>query len=107
MSYYKTVQEVGLSSASSLCFRFQVFNTTVDVRGPLTPALGLFPSRSLTGPMPRATMALYFAAGGGNSDKVLGLTCQHVLLETDGSTNDDYVFASTGAPSQVRPAARQ
>ena len=43
-------------------------------------------------------MALYFAAGGGNSDKVLGLTCQHVLLETDGSTNDDYVFAGTGAP---------
>jgi hypothetical protein len=43
-------------------------------------------------------MALYFAAEGGNSDKVLGLTCQHVLLETDGSTNDDYVFAGTGAP---------
>ena len=89
--YKRSVGPVLLRSVSD-------FNTTVDVRGPLTPALGLSPSRPLTGPMPRATMALYFAAEGGNSDKVLGLTCQHVLLETDGSTNDDYVFAGTGAP---------
>ncbi|GBE77290.1 hypothetical protein SCP_0101630 [Sparassis crispa] len=42
-------------------------------------------------------MALYFAEGG-DSDKVLGLTCHHVLFKTDGATNDDYVFAGAGAP---------
>jgi hypothetical protein len=42
-------------------------------------------------------MALYFAEGG-NSDKVFGLTCHHVLFKTDGATNDDYVSAGAGAP---------
>ena len=32
------------------------------------------------------------------SDKVLGLTCHHVLFKTDRETNDDYVFAGAGAP---------
>ncbi|KAI0311475.1 hypothetical protein OF83DRAFT_1068738 [Amylostereum chailletii] len=74
------------------------FNTTVDVRGPLTPALGL-PIAVSDRPDARGTMALYFAEGG-NSDKVLGLTCHHVLFNTDGATNDDYVFAGTDAPRQ-------
>jgi hypothetical protein len=42
-------------------------------------------------------MALYFSEGG-SSDKVLGLTCHHVLFKTDGETNDDYVFVGAGAP---------
>jgi hypothetical protein len=71
-------------------------NTTVDVRGPLTPALG--PSIAASDrPGAQGTMALYFSEGG-NSDKVLGLTCHHVLFKTDGETNDDYVFAGAGAP---------
>ncbi|KAG9079402.1 hypothetical protein FRC06_007752, partial [Ceratobasidium sp. 370] len=45
----------------------------------------------------RGLMALYFAEGG-NSNKVLGLTCHHVLLETDATTNDDYVFTGAHAP---------
>jgi hypothetical protein len=36
-------------------------------------------------------MALYFAEGD-NSDKVLGLTCHHVLFKSDTATDDDYVF---------------
>jgi hypothetical protein len=42
-------------------------------------------------------MALYFSEGG-DSDKVLGPTCHHVLLKTDVETNDDYVFEGDGAP---------
>jgi hypothetical protein len=72
------------------------FDTTVDVRGPLTPALGL-PIAASDRPDAQGTMALYFSEGG-SSDKVLGLTCHHVLFKTDGETNDDYVFASAGAP---------
>ena len=71
-------------------------NTTVDVRGPLTPALGL-PISTYDRPGAQGTMALYFGEGG-NSDKVLGLTCHHVLFKTDRETNDDYVFAGAGAP---------
>jgi hypothetical protein len=60
---------------------------TVDVVAPLTPALGL---RISTRARPKAqgTMALYLAEGG-DSDRLLGLTCRHVLF---GSTeaNVDY-----------------
>ena len=73
-------------------------NTTVDVRGPLTPALGL-PIAASDRPDAQGTMAVYFAEGG-NSNKVLGLTCHHVLFKTDGATNDDYAFAGTGPHRQ-------
>jgi hypothetical protein len=46
-------------------------NPTVDVRGPLTPALGL-PIAASARPDAQGTMALYFAEGG-HSDKVLVL----------------------------------
>jgi hypothetical protein len=42
-------------------------------------------------------MGLYFAEGG-SSDRVLGLTCHHVLFKTDENTNEPYVFSGTGAP---------
>lgn len=71
-------------------------NTTVDVRGPLTPALGL-PIAASDRPGAQGTMALYFAEGG-HSDKVLGLTCHHVLFKTDATTNDGYTFAAASAP---------
>ncbi|KAF8260461.1 hypothetical protein EI94DRAFT_1610857 [Lactarius quietus] len=71
-------------------------NTTVDVRGPLTPALGL-PIAASDRPDAQGTMALYFGEGG-DSDKVLGLTCHHFLFKTDAQTNDDYVFAGASSP---------
>lgn len=42
-------------------------------------------------------MALYFTESR-DSDKVLGLTCHHVLIKTDGAINGDYVFAGADAP---------
>lgn len=69
---------------------------TVDVRGPLTPALGLAIATS-DQPDAESTMALYFAEGG-QSDKVLGLTCRHVLFKTDDKHNDEYVFRGAGTP---------
>ena len=41
-------------------------------------------------------MGLYFAEGG-SSDKVLGLTCHHVLFKTNENTNDSYIFAGASA----------
>ncbi|KAI0027327.1 hypothetical protein K488DRAFT_61930, partial [Vararia minispora EC-137] len=71
-------------------------SATVDVRSPLTPTLG-FPIVVSDRPDAQGTMALCFAEAG-DSDKVLVLTCHHVLLKADGETNDDYVFAGAGAP---------
>jgi len=71
-------------------------NTTVDVRGSLTTALGLFIATSDRQDT-QGTMGLYFAEGG-SSDKELGLTCHHVLFKTDENTNDPYVFAGAGVP---------
>ncbi|KAI0760742.1 hypothetical protein C8Q74DRAFT_251673 [Fomes fomentarius] len=71
-------------------------NPIVDVVGPLTPALGL-PIATSDRPDAQGTMALYFAEGG-QSDKVLGLTCHHVLFKTDDQHNDEYVFRGAGAP---------
>jgi hypothetical protein len=42
-------------------------------------------------------MALYFAEGG-DSTKVLGLTCRHVLFKTTEEANGDYVLPGAGAP---------
>ncbi len=87
--YTPSVSPALLHSVSNL-------NTTVDVRGPLTTALGLFIATSDRQDA-QGTMGLYFAEGG-SSDKVLGLTCHHVLFKTDENTNDPYVFAGAGAP---------
>ena len=65
-------------------------NTTVDVRGPLTTALGL-PIATSDRHYAQGTMGLYFAEGG-DSDKVLGLTCHHVLFQTDEKENKDYLL---------------
>ncbi|KAL5531494.1 hypothetical protein ACEPAG_4371 [Sanghuangporus baumii] len=87
--YKRSVGPALLRSVSNL-------NTTVDVRGPLTPALGLSIAAS-DSPSAQGTMALYFTEGG-NSGKVLGLTCHHVLFKTDRANNNDYVFESAGTP---------
>ncbi|KAI0801257.1 hypothetical protein C8Q74DRAFT_1214903 [Fomes fomentarius] len=71
-------------------------DATVHARGPLTPALGLSiaPSDSEGS---QGTMALYFAEGR-SSNKVLGLSCHHILFQTHMDTNDNYVFAGGNAP---------
>ncbi|KAF8839846.1 hypothetical protein BDN67DRAFT_990623 [Paxillus ammoniavirescens] len=89
--YKRLVGPALLRSVSNL-------NTTVDVRGPLTPVLGL-PMAASNRPGAQGTMALSFAEGG-DSNKVLGLTCHHVLFKTGGTTNNNYLFAGTGAPHQ-------
>ncbi|KAG8906563.1 hypothetical protein FRB99_006677 [Tulasnella sp. 403] len=61
---------------------------TVDVVGPLTPALGLRISTK-SRPQAQGTMALYLAEGGG-SDRLLGLSCRHVLFGSN-EANVDYV----------------
>ncbi|KAG8988593.1 hypothetical protein FRB94_000575 [Tulasnella sp. JGI-2019a] len=86
--YMPSVGPALLPSASNL-------DTTMDVCGPLTTALGLFITTA-DRPDAQGTMGLYFAEGG-SSNKVLGLTCHHVLFKTDENTNDSYVFAGAGA----------
>lgn len=87
--YKRSAGPVLLRSVSDL-------RPTVDIRGPLTPTLGLhiaaFDEQDAQG-----TMALYFAEGG-DSDKILGLTCRHVLFQTEKATNDDYCFPGGDAP---------
>ena len=68
----------------------------VDVCGPLTPALGL-PISASARPDTQGTMGLYLAKGG-DSDKLLGVTCRHVLFGSDDTANVDYVRPNTGAP---------
>ncbi|KAI6152593.1 hypothetical protein BKA82DRAFT_4112648 [Pisolithus tinctorius] len=61
----------------------------VDVVSPLTPALGL---RISTRAMPniQGTMALYLAEGG-DSNRLLGLSCRHVLIGPQ-EANVDYRY---------------
>ncbi|KAH9933544.1 hypothetical protein B0H21DRAFT_825804 [Amylocystis lapponica] len=70
-------------------------NDTVDVRSPLIPTLCLSIAAA-DRPEAQGIMGLYFAEGG-TSDKVLGLTCHHVLFKTDATTNDSYVLASNAS----------
>lgn len=63
-------------------------NPHVDVVSPLTPALGL----SIQG-----TMAVYLAEGG-DSNRLLGLTCRHVLFPAK-DNNVDCIY-SPGAPAK-------
>ena len=60
----------------------------VDVVSHLTPALGLRISTKAR-PDAQGTMALYLAEGGG-SDRLLGLSCRHVLIGSK-EANVDYV----------------
>jgi hypothetical protein len=75
-------------------------NNTVDVRGPLTAALGV-PIATSDRPGAQGTLGFYFHEGrdkGGNaSDKVLGVTCHHVLFKTDRQHNTKYEFRGAGA----------
>ncbi|KAF8304997.1 hypothetical protein DL93DRAFT_2127334 [Clavulina sp. PMI_390] len=70
----------------------------VDVIGPLTPTLGLGISTT-TSPAVEGTMALYLAEGG-DSDKLLGLTCRHVLFGRK-EANVDFVHYPGGRTVDV------
>ncbi|KAF8346769.1 hypothetical protein F5887DRAFT_1061256 [Amanita rubescens] len=61
----------------------------VDVVSPLTPALGLRISTKAR-PDSQGTMALYLAEGSG-SNRLLGLSCRHVLIGHKELGNVDYV----------------
>ena len=71
-------------------------DTTVDVRSPLTAALGV-PIATSERPDAQGTVGFYFHEGG-NSEKVMGVTCHHVLFETDQRHNTNYEFRGAGAP---------
>lgn len=73
-------------------------NPLYDVISPLTPALGL-PISSTTRLNAQGTMALYLAEGG-DSDKLLGLTCRHVLVGPK-EPNVDFVRHLSGRPNDV------
>jgi hypothetical protein len=66
-------------------------NSTVDVAGPLTAAVG-FPIARLTPPRCQGTMGFYLAKGG-ESEDILAVTARHVLFPSDES-NADYVHTN-------------
>lgn len=86
--YHHYTGPVLLKSVSDL-------NNTVDVCGPLTTALGMSISAA-DRPTAQGTMTVFFAEGG-KSNKMLGLTCHHVVLKVDADNNEDYTLRSAGA----------
>ncbi|KAH8992943.1 hypothetical protein EDB92DRAFT_1985916 [Lactarius akahatsu] len=68
----------------------------VDVRGPLTPALGLSIAAQAT-PHAEGTGGIYLAEGG-KSKKVFLITARHVLFPPDDGPNVNYVRPNTSAP---------
>ena len=72
------------------------FHPTVDVRSPLTPALGLFIAAQNTSHV-EGTGGLYLAEGG-NSKKILLVTARHVLFPPNEGPNVNYTRRNTSAP---------
>ncbi|KAF9503584.1 hypothetical protein BS47DRAFT_1378384 [Hydnum rufescens UP504] len=70
----------------------------VNVISPLTSALGLSISTKAT-PNAEGTMALYLTEGG-DSNKLLGLSCRHVLIGLQ-EANLDYVYHASGPSKDV------
>ncbi|KAI0247204.1 hypothetical protein BJV78DRAFT_1285715 [Lactifluus subvellereus] len=68
----------------------------VDVRGPLTPALGLSIASQAT-PRAEGTGGIYLAEGG-DSKKVLLVTARHVLFPPDDGPDVNYACTNTSAP---------
>ncbi|KAM6499303.1 hypothetical protein JOM56_004811 [Amanita muscaria] len=88
-SFY--TREVGLEPVGDL-------DPLVDVVSPLTPALDLRISTKAR-PDAQGTMALYLTEGGG-SDRLLVLSCRHVLIGSK-EANVDYVHHLSGPPKHV------
>jgi len=70
----------------------------VDVVSSLTPALGLRISTRAR-PNTQGTMALYLAEGGG-SNRLLGLSCRHVLIGPQ-EGNLDYSYHPSAPAKEV------
>ena len=68
----------------------------IDVRGPLTPALGL-PIAAQATPHIEGTGGIYLAEGG-YSKKVLLVTARHVLFPPDDGPNVGYAHTNSSAP---------
>jgi hypothetical protein len=68
---------------------------TVDVRGPLTPALGI-PIAAQATPHAEGTGGLYLAEG--DDSKVLLVTARHVHFPPNEGPNVDYARTDTSAP---------
>ena len=71
-------------------------DTTMDVRNLLTAALGV-PIATSERPDAQGTVSFYFHEGG-NSEKVMGVTCHHVLFKTNHLQNTTYEFRGDDAP---------
>ena len=71
-------------------------DTTMDIRNPLTAALGV-PIATSERPDAQGTVGFYFHEGG-NSEKVMGVTCHHVLFKTNHLQNTTYEFRGDDAP---------
>jgi len=71
-------------------------DTTMDVRNPLTAPLGV-PIATSERPDAQSTVGFYLHKGG-NSEKVMGVTCHHVLFETNHIENAGYEFRGANAP---------
>lgn len=74
-------------------------NPLIDIVSPLTPAISLHISTKAR-PNAQGMMALFFAKGGG-SDRLLSLSCHHVLIRPK-DANLDYVYhSSLGPPRDI------
>jgi hypothetical protein len=69
---------------------------TAELRGPLTPTLGL-QIAAVSTPLSEGTGGLYIAEGG-DSNKIFLLTARHVVFPSNEGSNDDYVLASDNTP---------
>lgn len=76
-------------------------HTTVDVRGALTATLGV-PIATAERPDAQGSVGFFFHEGrdeqGDVSDRVLAVTCHHVLFETTKTHNFKYELKEAGAP---------
>jgi len=76
-------------------------HTTVDVRGALTATLGV-PIATAERPDAQGSVGFFFHEGrdkqGNVSDRVLAVTCHHVIFETTKTHNVKYELKGAGAP---------
>jgi hypothetical protein len=84
------------SAGPNLLKHVSDFNPTVDVRGPLTPALGLSIAARAT-PLCEGTGGLYLGEGG-DSKKVLLVTARHVLFPPNQAPTDAYPRPNSNEP---------
>ncbi|KAF8223583.1 hypothetical protein L208DRAFT_1381398 [Tricholoma matsutake] len=72
----------------------------IDIVSPLTPALGLHISTKARPNSQGMMMALYLTKGG-SSDRLLGLSCCHILIGSNEAANVNYVHHPSGPSKDV------